>query len=237
MSIWFDPTQLESVEKLSLKWSQVQLASSIAGVRDDKFAHDSNVILYDQKMEGDFEGLTESIIQRFQIGDADKKHIHLYHLQYTANDKTQPPLIRLAAQNFYDAICEINRGRGRDISKLWAHGPNYQSDERNWHTDGYIGKRRVGIRVSGSEAELAHNNDVIAISREGKGHSSVIENPRTMKYSLCSVWANKPGDVRTTLQMMLPKIFPAEESIDGASHRSGAPNGKPGLVYTTNLEF
>ena len=221
-----------SVQKLSSEWSQIQLAGSIKGVATDKFAQDSNAILYPQKLEGNFEGWTDYFIQYYTPEIDECLKLEAYHFQCAAQDNNLHPLIRIAAQNFFDTIQTITSGNRADLSKILLQSAEYQDDEQDWHTDSYPGMRRVGMRVSGPETEVAHVDDVTAI-RTHDNKSAVIDNPRTTTYGLGSVWANKPG-AKTITQSLFSRF---DDSIDPVTHRKGAPNGKAGLIFTTNLEL
>jgi hypothetical protein len=220
------------VQKLSSEWSQIQIADSISGVASDTFAKDSNTILFPQKLEGDFDGLTDYFIQYYNPKINDSMRLEAYHLECAAKDDNLHPLIRLAAQNFYDTIHTLTYGKRADLSKILLQNSQYKSDEQDWHTDSYPGMRRVGMRVSGPETEIAHVDDVKAL-RTYDNKSAVIDNPRTTTYGLGSVWANKPSALTIT-QSLFSRF---DTSIDAVTHRKGAPNGKPGLIYTTNLEL
>lgn len=222
----------KSVQKLSSEWSQIQLADSIKGVATDKFAKDSNAILLPLNLEGDFDGLTDYFIEFYKLEENESKHLRLFHLSQATQDENLHPLIRIAAGNFHDAIIAITDGKRADLSRILLHNAGYASDEQEWHTDSYPGMRRVGMRVSGPETEVAHVDDVTAI-RTHDNKSAVIDNPRTTTYGLGSVWANKPG-AKTITQSLFSRF---DDSIDPVTHRKGAPNGKPGLIYTTNLEL
>tara|TARA_R110002072_G_scaffold226942_3_gene383811 strand:+ start:336 stop:1043 length:708 start_codon:yes stop_codon:yes gene_type:complete len=228
----------DTLKKLSSEWPQIQLSDSIHGVISDKFSPDSNAILFPEKLEGDFDGLTAHFIESFQLKDTDSIQIPTYNLEHTSLDETLHPLIRKAAKNFHDAITYISEnGKGADISKLCLQGKKYENDEQHWHTDGYIGKRRIGIRVSGPETEIAHIEDVTKLDINKLGHGETVDDPRITTYGLGTIWANKPGDSRTILQTILPQFFKPEEAIDAVMHRKAKPNGKPGLIYTTNLDL
>lgn len=229
---------VDTVKKLSAEWSQIQLSDSIHGVISDKFSPDSNAILFSEKLEGNFDGLTAHFIEKYKLINTDSIQIPIYNLEHTSLDETLHPLIRKAAKNFHDAITYISQnGKDPELSKLMLQGAEFENDEQHWHTDGYIGKRRIGIRVSGPETEIAHIEDVTKLDINERGHGKTVDDPRITTYGLGTIWANRPGDSRTILQTILPQLFKQEETIDAVMHRKAKPNGKPGLIYTTNLDL
>ena len=106
----------KSVQKLSSEWSQIQLADSIKGVASDKFAKDSNAILFPLNLEGDFEGLTDYFIEFYNLEENESKHLRLFHLSQATQDESLHPLIRIAAGNFHDAIVAITDGKRADFT-------------------------------------------------------------------------------------------------------------------------
>lgn len=221
------------MKKLSEEWSQIQIATSISGVMYDEFAPTSNALLFPKKIEGDFDGLTAHLIEAHEVSDTEVRSLDVFDLDCVARHTELPEDIKKAAENLHDVITQLARGKGADISRLLLHGSHYTSGDENWHTDGYPGKRRVGIRVSGPETEVANVQDVYKINVNDRGDSDVSENPRIVTYGLCTVWANKPG-----VETFFEGLFGTRKNtIDAVTHRKGHENGQAGMIFTTNLDF
>lgn len=222
-----DIRQTNRHKNSTTEWSQIQVVARVSDVANTNFSPSANSIISAQKLEGDFEGLTAYLIGKHNLHPDQQREIEQIELDFVYLDKTLDTRIRTAARNFFNAIDAISNARGADLKHILLQGANYQSGDEIWHTDRYYNKRRVGLRVSGPETQVAHVDDVLDTQTDQTGNSRVIENPRITHYPLCTAWANSPG----------MSAADHNDRIAPVTHRKGKPNGTAGLIFTTNLDF
>jgi len=218
-----------NMKKLSSEWSQIQIADNISDVTRGKFSSDSNAIVLPHKMDGDFEALTNYLIKKTQLADDESTRLDLHLFDTLSKNLELSEAGRLAAKNLYETASNILDSGRTSLTQFSLQGKNYSSLDENWHTDGTLGQRRVGCRVSGNETEIAHQDDVIKVSSGETGYSEVKDSPRTTTYGLGNIWANKAG------KNSLFSYF--DKSMEAVTHRKSESNGKPGLIFTTNLDL
>ncbi len=222
-----------SIEKLSGEWRQVQIASSIEDVKRAPFALDSNVIVFRNKLEGDYDELTQYLLDRLNVQEEGS-------VTFSARGILKDDLGALseegqkAALGFFNSTEDI-LGQVRSMgARITVQGAQYDARDSNdyyWHTDGRDG-RRIIQRVTGGMTEIAHVDDVLEIRRGAyDGRSDVIDNPRILTFNLGDIFANKAGQIGLIQQMKDRYVG----RIDAVTHRKAEPTGKPGMIFTVDL--
>ena len=245
------------IPNFDTNWSQIQIESSIEDLKRRPFAEGKNCIHYPEGMDGDFEELTDYLMNQEHLvrqvvngeetftkrllephestcSDYSVVLASLLSSLSTSNELTAEG--RKAALNFCERINQITSGIRADISKLLLQGPEFRSSEETPHTDGYASMRRIGCRVSGGETSVVHVDDVLQTTSGSHGYSALIDDARTKALGLCTVWANLQ-EVPVRERSALHKWWNRKKydtTMESNTHFRTL-NGKAGLIFTTNV--